>query len=116
MIFSSIHKPGTGRYDSLMQAARLLPTDSAPQDGKIRLTYGMIGENIFARQRVRSFNKNNKAYWIEVRDYAEGMLEEDENFDAVYQSALARLYAEITESRRGTSSPGITPKTVSLAT
>ncbi len=110
VIFSSIHKPGTGRYDSLMQAARLLPTDSAPQDGKIRLTYGMIGENIFARQRVRSFNKNNKAYWIEVRDYAEGMLEEDENFDAVYQSALARLYAEITEGR----SPDILDESIPL--
>lgn len=75
----------------------LAPSDKLPSDGKIRLVYGTIGDNSWARRRVNQFNKNNDQYYIELRDYAEGMLADHSAMDYIQirDAAVTRLTAEI---------------------
>ena len=65
----------------------------------MKLVYGMIGDNEYARQRVKLFNGKSKEYYIEVRDYAEGMLGDQETDGPYYQGAITRLYAEIAQGK-----------------
>ena len=109
-IFTSVHAPGTDVYEDRLQVTKLLPTEDAPQDDRVKLVYGMIGDNIFARQRVKLFNGKSKEYYIEVRDYAEGMLGDQETDGPYYQGAITRLYAEIAQGK----TPDILDETIPL--
>ena len=104
------------RYAGQLQALRLSPTDQIPEDGRMTLVYAMIGESRYdnARQQIKQFNRKSNDYYIEVRDYAEGMLDKydiDKN-DPIYQSAVARLFADIA----GGQGPDILDQTVPLET
>ena len=108
---SSVHEPGTGQYDDKIQAIRLLPSEEAPEGGKVRLIYGTIGINYIVKEKIQKFNGTNEEYYIELRDYSEGMLSwSGEKNTPVYQNALARLYAEIAAGR----CPDILDETVPL--
>ncbi|MBD5160491.1 MAG: hypothetical protein HDT14_00420 [Oscillibacter sp.] len=97
---SSIHTPGTGWYDDTVQAVRLLPTDEPPAGMKVRLVYGAIGTNFLTQEKIAKYNRGNKNYYIEYRDYSEGLLGwTGEKNTQVYQNALARLYADIAAGR-----------------
>ena len=109
-IFTSVHAPGTDVYEDRLQVTKLLPTEDAPQDDRVKLVYGMIGDNEYARQRVKLFNGKSKEYYIEVRDYAEGMLGDQETDGPYYQGAITRLYAEIAQGK----TPDILDETIPL--
>ncbi len=94
MVLTSVQQNGMDRYSGHIQALRLEPLDEAPQDGRVKLVYGMIGQNGIVSQRIKKFNRENKEYLIEIRDYAEGMLSWGETDDTIYQGALTRMYAE----------------------
>lgn len=94
MVLTSVQQNGMDRYSGHIQALRLEPLDEAPQDGRVKLVYGMIGQNGTVSQRIKNFNRGNKDYLIEIRDYAEGMLAAGETDDTIYQGALTRMYAE----------------------
>ena len=100
-ILTSTHMPGTGWYDDSIQALRLLPSEEAPEGAKVRLVYGAIGTDIYGiQEKIAKFNRGNKEYYIEYRDYSEGMMGWHGNKNTpVYQDALARLYAEIAAGR-----------------
>lgn len=99
-VLSSIHIPGTGRYDDLIQAVRLLPSEEAPEGAKVRLVYGTIGTSLIIQDKIAEFNRRNKDYYIEYRDYSEGVLGWSGGKDTpVYQDALSRLYGEIAAGR-----------------
>ncbi len=100
-ILSSIHIPGTGRYDDLIQAVRLLPSEEAPEGAKVRMVYGTIGSDTYGiEEKIAKFNQGNKDYYIEYRDYSEGMMGWHGGKNTpVYQDALARLYGEIAAGR-----------------
>lgn len=51
---------------------RLLPSDTL-EDGRAVLVYGTIHAQSDLLYRVNTFNENNEQYFIEVRDYAEGL-------------------------------------------
>ena len=85
-----------------LQLALLSPTDQLPEDGKIRITYGSIGENIYVMDRIRRFNEANDTYYVEHRDYSEGALAEastKEELDAARDAAQKRLAGEIAAGR-----------------
>lgn len=96
-----------GRTAVLAQAGEdihlyiLSPADQpGPSDGRVRLVYGTIGDDGWARRRVNLFNEDNDKYYIELRDYAEGMLDYfGTNFRQVRDAAVARLSAEIIAGR-----------------
>ncbi len=95
-ILTSTHMPGTGWYDDSIQALRLLPSEEAPEGAKVRLVYGAIGTDYGIQEKIAQFNRGNKEYYIEYRDYSEGMMGWSGNKNSpVYQDALARLYADI---------------------
>ena len=95
-VLSSIHTPGTGLYDDTVQVTRLLPTDEPPAGMRTKLVYGAIGTNILTQEKIAKYNQGNKNYYIEYRDYSEGILGwTGEKNTQVYQNALARLYADI---------------------
>ena len=100
-ILTSIHEPGTDWYDDSIQALRLLPSEEAPEGARVRLIYGAIGVDAYITQeRIAKFNRGNKDYYIEYRDYSEGMMGWSGNKNSpVYQDALARLYADIAAGR-----------------
>ena len=78
----------------------LTPSDHLPSDGRIRLVYGTIGDDGWARRRVNQFNESSDKYYIELRDYAEGMLDyRGTNFRQVRDAAVTRLTAEILAGR-----------------
>ena len=78
----------------------LTPSEQLPSDGKIRLVYGTIGDDGWARRRVNQFNESSDKYYIELRDYAEGMLDyRGTNFRQVRDAAVTRLTAEILAGR-----------------
>ena len=83
------------RYDGQIRAIRLQPTDEPPKDDRIKLVYGTIGEREEDRYEITKFNRLNKDYYIEMRDYSEGMLAYWEKDEQLYQSAVARLFVEI---------------------
>ena len=97
---SSIHTPGTGTYDDTVQAVRLLPTEEAPEGARVRLVYGTIGTDGLTKEKIASYNRGNKDYYIEYRDYSEGLMgwTGGKNTQA-YESAVIRLYAEIAAGR-----------------
>ena len=96
VILSSAHEAGTARYSDPIQVLELLPTDEAPEGGRVRLIYGTIGINYIVKGKVDKFNQVNKDYYIECRDYSEGVLSwSGEKNMQVYQSALARLYTDM---------------------
>lgn len=96
VILSSAHEAGTARYSDPIQVLELLPTDEAPEGGRVRLIYGTIGINYIVKDKVDRFNQGNKDYYIEYRDYSEGVLSwSGEKNTQVYQSALARLYTDM---------------------
>lgn len=98
VIFSNI--TGTGLYGGQLEVTRLLPTEEDPQTGKTKLVYGTIGIDWMMQQKISKFNQSNTAYRIEIRDYSEGMLDwKGEKNPQVYQSALARIYADITSGQ-----------------
>lgn len=44
VILSSAHEAGAARYSDPIQVLELLPTDEAPEGGRVRLIYGIISE------------------------------------------------------------------------
>jgi len=110
VILSSAHEAGAARYSDPIQVLELLPTDEAPEGGRVRLIYGTIGVNN-AKGKVDEFNQSNKDYYIEYRDYSEGVLSwSGEKNVQVYQSALARLYTDMAAGQ----SPDILDESVPL--
>lgn len=99
-ILYSAQESGKGRYDAPIQFLRLLPTEEPPEGGRVRLVYGSIGVSYAVKDSIEKFNRRNKDYYIEYRDYSEGVLSwhSEENTEA-YQNALKRLYAEIAAGR-----------------
>ena len=57
-----------------IQALRLLPSEEAPEGAKVRLVYGAIGTDYGIQEKIAQFNRGNKEYYIEYRDYSEGMM------------------------------------------
>lgn len=99
-VLTSTHVSGTGWYDDPIQAARLLPSEEPPEGAKVRLTYGTIGTNLIVQDKIAEFNRGNRDYYIEYRDYSEGMMGwSGKKNTPVYQDALARLYGEIAAGR-----------------
>lgn len=99
-VLTSTHVSGTGWYDDPIQAAGLLPSEEPPEGAKVRLTYGAIGTNLIVQDKIAEFNRGNRDYYIEYRDYSEGMMGwSGKKNTPVYQDALARLYGEIAAGR-----------------
>ena len=87
---------GGALQDAQLDLRMLVPAGRPPYDGKVRLVYGTIGDDGWARRRVNEFNKNNDKYYIEIRDYAEGMLDyTGTNYIQVRDAAVTRLMAAI---------------------
>ena len=84
---------GKGR----LRLQMLTPTNELPSDGKIRLVYGTIGDDGWARVRIERFNASSDKYYVELRDYAEGMLSYhgDPDYVQIRDAALKRLSAEM---------------------
>lgn len=57
---------------SALQLSLLMPSDRPPEEGKTRILYGAVGEDSQLLQRIRAFNEENDAYYVEYRDYSEG--------------------------------------------
>ena len=85
------------RYNGQIRAIRLQPTDEPPQDGRVRLVYGTIGEDPSLLFEIKKFNRSNTEYYVELRDYSEGMLAYRETDSQLYQSAVTRLFVDITK-------------------
>lgn len=83
------------RYDGQIRVMRLQPTDEPPKEDRTRLVYGTIGEREDMRYEIIKFNRLCKDYYIEIRDYSEGMVSYWEKDSPLYQSALARLFVDI---------------------
>lgn len=95
----TISERGTSQ-DARLRLQMLIPSNQQPSDGKIRLVYGTIGDDGWARRRVNQFNESSDKYYIELRDYAEGMLDSDAtNYLLVRDAAITRLTAEIINGR-----------------
>lgn len=89
-----------GQTERPIQALRLLPSEEAPEGAKVRLVYGTIGTSLIIQDKIAEFNRRNKDYYIEYRDYSEGLLGWSGGKDTpVYQDALSRLYGEIAAGR-----------------
>lgn len=87
---------GGALQDAQLDLRMLVPAGRPPYDGKVRLVYGTIGDDGWARRRVNEFNENNDKYYIEIRDYAEGMLDyTGTNYIQVRDAAVTRLTAAI---------------------
>lgn len=101
VILSSAHEAGTARYSDPIQVLELLPTDEAPEGGRVRLVYGAIGIDTYGiQEEIAKFNQGSKDFYIEYRDYSEGMMGWNGGKNTpVYQNALARLYGEIAAGR-----------------
>lgn len=100
-ILTATHMPGTGQYEDPIQALRLLPSEEPPEGAKVRLVYGAIGIDTYGiQEKIAKFNQGNKDYYMEYRDYSEGMMGWHGGKNTpVYQDALARLYGEIAAGR-----------------
>lgn len=99
-ILSSPHAAGTGQYDDPIQAVRLLPSEEVPEGARVHLVYGTIGTNYITKSKIEEFNGGNRDYYIEYRDYSEGLLGWSGNKDTtVYRDAQSRLYGEIAAGR-----------------
>lgn len=95
-VLASVHEPGTGLYDDPIRVIKLLPTDEPPAGMKTKLVYGTIGTDALCIHKIEEFNRGNRNYRIEYRDYSEGMLGwTGKKNTQVYQNALTRLYADI---------------------
>ena len=93
---------GAPSYESRLQLALLTPTDQLPEDGKIKLVYGAIGNQTYIKSRIEAFNKASDTYYIEYHDYTEGGYETAdgvEEHDAVRNAARLRLAGEIAAGR-----------------
>ena len=86
-------------YSCHLRAMLLSPSDEDPNEGRTKLVYGMIGSNERLSYLIKRFNNMSEDYMIELRDYAEGMLEAADDYGQAYQSALTRMYAEFTAGR-----------------
>ena len=92
-VLTSVHESGT---DDPIRVTRLIPTDEPPAGMRIKLVYGTIGTDSLTQDKITQYNRGNKNYYIEYRDYSEGMLGwTGEKNTPVYQNALTRLYADI---------------------
>ncbi|MBD5149454.1 MAG: hypothetical protein HDT18_03585 [Oscillibacter sp.] len=98
-VLTCTYENGSDLFSGQVRALLLSPTDEVPEDRRVKLVYGMIGENDSVRIRVRNFNKKSENYYIELRDYAEGMLYNTGDYKQAYQNAVTRLYAEIAAGR-----------------
>lgn len=99
-VLTRIIPEGGTAQDARLRLYLLTPSDQLPSDGKIRLVYGTIGDDGWARRRVNQFNESSDKYYIELRDYAEGMLDYwGTNFRQVRDAAVTRLTAEILAGR-----------------
>ena len=87
------------RYLGQLRVIRLSPTDTAPENSRVKLTYGIIGGNPWVSYSIRQFNAESEKYVIELRDYSEGMLSYRENNPQVRDAAAARLFAEVVNGR-----------------
>ncbi len=82
-------------YSGYVRLSRLLPSD-VREDGRTVLVYGTIGQGGYLTYRINQFNESNDQYYIEIRDYAEGLYDEwNENHDAVLQTAGTRARVDI---------------------
>lgn len=92
---------GGSSLDFQIRLQILTPSDKLPSSGKIRLVYGTIGDDGWARMRVNQFNAANDKYYIELRDYAEGMLDShaSPDYNQIRDAAVTRLTAEILAGR-----------------
>lgn len=93
--------PGSGRMDEVqLQLALLSPTDQMPEDGKIKIVYGTIGDEYYMRSRIEAFNEASDTYYVEYRSYTGGAVwDTPEGFRAVRDAARLRLNAEIAAGR-----------------
>lgn len=100
VIFSAVYPNGIGGYDGQFQVTRLLPTAERPEGGKIQLIYGTIGTDALIEDKIQKFNSSSEEYRIEIRDYSEGMMGWSGGKNtAIYQSALARAYADMSSGQ-----------------
>ena len=91
---------GSTAQQAKLTLRRLTPSDRLPWEGKTRLVYGTIGDDGWARRRVNKFNAESDTYYIELRDYAEGMLDYlDGSYLQIREAAQTRLVAEILAGR-----------------
>jgi len=66
------------------------------EDGRTVLVYGTIGQGGYLTYRIDQFNENNYKYYIEIRDYAEGLYDKwSEERDTVIQTAETRARVDI---------------------
>lgn len=93
--------PGSDRMDEVqLQLALLSPTDQMPEDGKIKIVYGTIGDEYYMRSRIEAFNEASDTYYVEYRSYTGGAVwDTPEGFRAVRDAAHLRLNAEIAAGR-----------------
>lgn len=89
---------GGAPYETELRLALLSPTDRLPEDAKVKIVCGSIGDNGYIRNRIRKFNEESDAYCVELRDYTEGgyqTADTAEEHEAVRRAARLRLQAEI---------------------
>lgn len=93
--------PEGGRWDEAqVRLALLSPTNQLPEDGKIRVVYGTIGDDPYVRSRIKAFNRKSADYYIEYRSYTDGAVwNSREERLAVWDAARLRLNAEIAAGR-----------------
>ena len=82
-------------YSGYVRLSRLLPSD-VMEDGRTVLVYGTIGQGGYLTYRIDQFNESNDQYYIEIRDYAEGLYDKwNEEHDTVIQTAETRARVDI---------------------
>lgn len=93
---------GGSLYEAEIRLVLLTPTDQLPEDGKIKIVYGAIGNQYYIKNRIEKFNRENDTYYIEFRDYTEGgyqTADTVEEHDAVRRAARLRLQAEVSAGK-----------------
>lgn len=93
---------GASPYEAELRLALLSPTDQLPEDAKVKIVYGAIGNHAYIRNRIEKFNGENDTYYIEYRDYTEGGFETADTVEArnaVRDAARLRLQGEIAAGR-----------------
>lgn len=93
---------GGSLYEAEIRLVLLTPTDQLPEDSKIKIVYGAIGNQYYIKNRIEKFNRENDTYYIEFRDYTEGgyqTADTVEEHDAVRRAARLRLQAEVSAGK-----------------
>ena len=89
---------GSAPYETEIRLALLSPTDQLPENAKVKIVYGSIGDNGYIRNRIQKFNEESDAYYVEFRDYTEGGYETAdtvEEHEAIRRAARLRLQGEL---------------------